>query len=125
MLSRPPGTYLVVFSQINVVVPDLLYVSRERAQVLTAANVQGAPDLVIEILSPSTRKVDENAKHRLYERMDVREYWLVDPLYDSCEVFRRRGGSLRLAAELTAEGGDVLTTPLLPGLAVLLADVFT
>ena len=70
----------VVFSRFDVVEPDLLYLSNERASaVLTDANVQGAPELVVEIGSPSTRKRDETIKRRLYERAGVSEYWIVDP----------------------------------------------
>ena len=61
----------VVFSDLNVVDPDLLYISRERAAILTAEHVGGAPDLVVEILSPRTRKTDELTKRKLYERFDV------------------------------------------------------
>jgi len=70
----------VVLSRFDVVEPDLLYMSRKRAaQVLTAKNTQGAPELVIEIASSGTRKRDETVKRRLYERMEVSEYWVVDP----------------------------------------------
>jgi Uma2 family endonuclease len=114
----------VVFSPINVVEPDLLFISRERLGVLTELNVQGAPDLVVEILSPSTRKRDEGVKRQLYERMGVREYWLVEPSFETIEVFRRTDGTLRVVAELSAESGDILTTPLLPGLEIPLAEIF-
>jgi Uma2 family endonuclease len=116
--------YDAVFSPINVVVPDLLFISRERLHLITAANLQGAPDLVIEILSPSTRARDERLKRELYERMGVREYWLVDPFYDTVRVYRHDGAVLNLVAELSADAGDVLTTPLLPGLEIPLADAF-
>jgi len=105
-------------------VPDLLFVSKERAEILTKANLQGAPDLIIEILSPSTRTRDEGLKRQLYERMGVSEYWLADPLFDAVRVYRREGEALLLVAELSAESGDVLTTPLLPGLELPLAEIF-
>ncbi len=116
--------YDVVFSPSDVVEPDLLFVSRERLNVLTEANVQGAPDLVVEILSPSTRKRDQGVKHQLYDRMGVREYWLVEPSFETIEVFRRIDGALRPVAELSAESGDVLTTPLLPDLEIPVAEIF-
>src|SRR5207248_1360201 len=68
-----------VFSDFDVVEPDLLYISRERLSVLTEKHVRGAPDLVVEILSPGTRRTDEKIKRKLYERFDVLEYWIVDP----------------------------------------------
>src|SRR5688572_359485 len=69
-----------VFTQFDVVEPDLLFVSTNRAaDILTAEHVTGAPDIVVEIGSPSTRKRDETIKRRLYERSGVSEYWVVDP----------------------------------------------
>ena len=111
----------VVFTRFDVVEPDLLYMSHARAQdVLTAANVQGVPELVIEIGSPSTRKRDETIKRRLYEREGVSEYWVVDPDLDVIRVYARVGESFGRARELSAEAGDVLTTPLLEGLELRL-----
>jgi Uma2 family endonuclease len=84
----------VVFTRFDVVEPDLLYISNARAaQILTAANVQGPPELVVEIGSPSTRKRDETIKRRLYERAGVSEYWVVDPEVDVVRVYRREGDS--------------------------------
>jgi Uma2 family endonuclease len=114
----------VVFSDLNVVEPDLLYISRERAGFLTDKHVRGSPDLVVEILSPGTRETDEVTKRKLYERFEVREYWVVDPELDAVKVYRRDGGAFVRAAELTAEAGDILTTPLLPELSISLADLF-
>ena len=114
----------VVFSDLDVVEPDLLYVSRERAGILTETHVRGAPDLVVEILSPETRKTDEVTKRKLYDRFDVREYWVLDPELDTIKVYRREPGVFARAAELSAEAGDVLTTPLLPDFSVAAADLF-
>lgn len=114
----------VVLSDLDVVEPDLIYVSRERAGVLTEKHVRGAPDLAVEILSPGTRKTDEVTKRKLYERFDVNEYWVVDPELDAIKIYRRVEGTLARVAELTAEAGDTLTTPLMPDFAVTLADVF-
>lgn len=114
-----------VLSDFDVVEPDLLYISRERKDVLTDKNVQGAPDLVIEILSPSTRRTDEMVKRRLYDRFAVREYWVVDPDLDSIKIYRRIGEALARVAELSVENGDTLTTPLLPDFDVTLSDVFS
>ena len=115
----------VVFSRYDVVEPDLLYVSNERAaEVLTAANVKGAPDLVIEIGSPSTRKRDETIKRHLYERSGVSEYWVVDPELNLVRVYRREAEGFSRAIEMSVDAGDILTTPLLPGLALSLARIF-
>ena len=115
----------VVFSRFDVVEPDLLYMSNERAAtVLTAANVQGTPELVIEIGSPGTRKRDETIKRRLYERAGVSEYWVVDPELDGVRVYQREGETFARPVELSAEAGDVLTTTLLSGLELPVARVF-
>jgi Uma2 family endonuclease len=115
----------IVFTQFDVVEPDLLYMSNQRAaNILTSKHVAGVPELVIEIGSPSTRKRDETLKRRLYERTGVDEYWVVDPDVDAVRVFRRSGTVFDRPVELSAEAGDVLTTPLLPGLQLPLARVF-
>jgi Uma2 family endonuclease len=114
----------VVFSHKDVVEPDLFFVARERLGLIAEGYLHGAPDLVIEILSPSTGKRDQGVKLQLYERMGVREYWLVDPFLETIRVYRRTGAALRLVAELSAERGEDLMTPLLPGLAIPVAEIF-
>jgi Uma2 family endonuclease len=115
----------VVFSEIDVVEPDLLYMSRARADaILKQANVQGAPELVVEIGSPGTRRRDETTKRVLYEGAGVSEYWVVDPELDVIRVYRRDGQRFARPHELSSEAGDVLTTPLLPGLELALSDLF-
>ena len=104
-----------LLSEFDIVVPDVLYVSRERARFLTEKNLQGPPDLVIEILSPSTRSRDERLKRNLYERVGVEEYWLVDPLRDVIHVYCRDEPQ-RFAPPMRYARGDVLTTRLWPGL---------
>lgn len=86
--------------------------------------MHGAPDLVVEILSPGTRRTDETIKRKLYERFGVAEYWVVDPELDAIRIHRRVDDAFPRVAELTADAGDTLTTPLLPGFAMPLADVF-
>jgi len=115
----------VVFSFYDVVEPDLLYLSNERmAQIATPKHMAGAPELVIEIASRSTRKRDETIKKRLYERWGVDEYWTVDPETEVVRVYRRDAAGFGRAVELSRESGDVLTTPLLPGLSLPLDDIF-
>lgn len=78
---------LVVLTNIDVVEPDLLYFSNERAaDVITRLHARGAPNLVVEVASPSTRGRDETIKRRLYEREGVDEYWMVDPETDVARV---------------------------------------
>ncbi len=76
----------VVLSLHNVLQPDLLLVARERLDIIHEANIQGAPDLVVEILSPYTAAKDCTKKRQLYGRFGVRELWLVNPASCSIEV---------------------------------------
>jgi Uma2 family endonuclease len=115
----------VVFSDLDVVEPDLLYISRGRLEVLTRQHVRGAPDLVVEILSPGTRRTDEITKRKLYERFGVQEYWVVDPELDTVKVYRQcESRGFERADERAAETGGVLTTRLLPGWSASLAEIF-
>ena len=114
----------VVLSPHDIVVPDLFYISKERAEIITEKNIQGAPDLIIEIISPGTRLRDEGIKLQSYGASGVGEYWMVYPDREMARVYRREGGRFRLTAELSTAAGDVLTTPLLPGLGIPLAEVF-
>ena len=115
----------VLFSRFDVVEPDLLYMSNERAaEVLTEKHVAGVPELVIEIGSPGTRRRDETLKRRLYERCGVSEYWIVDPDVDAVRIFRRTDEGFSRPQELSLEASDVLTTALLPGLEIPLENVF-
>ena len=117
--------YDIVLSHFDVVEPDLMYLSNGRAaQVMTAAHLRGAPELVIEIGSPSTRQRDETIKRHLYERTGVSEYWFVDPELDVVRVYVREGERFTRPQELAHEAGDTLTTPLLPGLALPLSRIF-
>jgi Uma2 family endonuclease len=103
----------VVFSQLDVVEPDLLFISKARSSILTEENVQGAPDLVVEVLSETTAERDRTAKLKLYGRAGVQEYWMIDPQGPSAEIYRREPSGFELAARL--DRNDSLTSPLFPG----------
>jgi Uma2 family endonuclease len=115
----------VVFTKWDVVEPDLLFVSSAQRHILTKLNVQGAPDLVVEIFSPSTQRRDEQIKRQLFERAGVREYWMVDPDRHVAHVCRRGDdGELKSIGELSAAEAAILTTPLVPGLALSMTELF-
>lgn len=114
----------VVLSNEDIVQPDLLFVSNKRESIWTEDNAQGAPDLMIEILSDDTRETDEGRKLRLYERADVREYWIFDPDSETARVYQRDGDRFILGQELSATRSDILETSLLPGLRIPLAELF-
>ena len=115
----------VVLSFHDIVVPDLIFIAGDQAGIMTEKNIQGAPALVVEVLSKSTRKRDTQIKRRLFEQVGVREYWLVDPELDTVQVFRPAAeGRLARVEELTAEDGGTLTTPLLPACAIDIRTLF-
>ena len=112
----------VVLSNHDVAQPDLMFVSNERAGIVTEPNVQGAPDLVVEILSPSTAGYDQGYKRALYAQHGVREYWLVDPDAETVEVLVL--GEEGLSPHRVFEPGQTLESPLLQGLYLDLEDLF-
>ena len=101
--------------------PDLSIVSRERLNLVSERTIEGAPDIAIEILS-SDRRRDLVRKRELYSKAGVLEYWIFDPENDIARLLELRGGEYVERAVLGAD--DFLTTPLLPGLEIPLADIF-
>ena len=112
----------VVFPDREVYQPDILFVSNERKGIITEANIQGAPDLVVEILSPSTQRHDRGHKQDVYAERGVREYWIVDPDARILEVLSAGANGWTPTATFSAE--DALASPLLPGLSIDLGQVF-
>ena len=112
----------VFLSDTDVVQPDVLFISRAREHTVTDDDVRGAPDLVIEILSPSTAKKDQGPKRDLYGRHGVLEYWIVDPTAETIAVHRQEDGRLQPAE--TFGRRDTLRTAVLNGLQLKLDDVF-
>jgi Uma2 family endonuclease len=116
----------VVLSDYDVVVPDLLFVSGDQQSILTEANVQGPPALVVEILSPSTRRRDEGIKRKLFDKKGVCEYWLVDRKTGVVTVCRRADdGSFPTVASLSAAADEHLETALLPGFVLSISELFS
>lgn len=111
----------VVLSEETVVQPDILFVSNGNRGIITENNVSGAPDLVIEVLSPGTAERDKGLKLRLYARAGVREYWLVDPGASSIQVMQLGPEGYNTVRTHTA---GAASSPLLPGLRVVLGEVF-
>ncbi len=112
------GSPCDVLSEHTVLQPDVLFVSKGRASIISGI-IKGAPDLVVEVLSSSNRDYDERVKYQQYEMSGVLEYWIVDPEAESVKVFRRTGNKFSPVAV-----SDILTTPLLPGFQLRIADLF-
>lgn len=112
----------VIFDQVNVVQPDLVYISREREEIIKEAGIFGAPDLIIEIQSPSTGHVDAKRKSDIYWRFGVKEYWIVEPMEKKVEVYLLKGGRYNLEGVYTEQ--DTVECRAIKGLLVPLAEVF-
>ena len=115
----------VVFGEGNrreVVQPDVLFVSRERLPIVVDEEIRGAPDLVVEVLSPGTETRDRTYKKHLYGRYGVREYWIIDPVLQTLEVHQSTGSSFDVPTIYQAT--ESLSSPLFPGLDIRLSEVF-
>lgn len=106
----------------EIVAPDVLFISKERISIIGESNIQGAPDLVIEVLSPSTAFYDKKKKSKLYFTHGVKEYWLVDPDTRLVEVFVAGEKNWQWTGVFDSE--DVLTTTFFPGLEICLSEIF-
>jgi Uma2 family endonuclease len=125
-LGRAYPTPGLVFDDDDDVVPDVIWISHERLRTGRdqAGHITIAPDLAIEVVSPGTRneRRDREVKLKLYSRRGVREYWIVDWQQRLVQVYRRDELMLRLTATLWT--ADTLTSPMLPGFALPVADLW-
>ena len=112
----------VILDRRTVVVPDLVFVAQARAGVVTERAVEGTPNLIVEILSPSTARRDRVAKLNAYARRGVPHYWLVDPAARTLEAFELVEGSYRLA--VSVGGDDEFRPGLFPVLVLPLSELW-
>jgi len=112
----------VYLSETDVFQPDIVVVLNANRGLLTDAGCEGAPDFVVEILSPKTRRLDLENKKRVYDRHGVKELWIIDPEPREVVVYRF-GSSAGEPAERFHQS-DTVTSSLLPGLVVALEEVF-
>lgn len=114
--------YDVHFDNENVVQPDILFISKDKLGIIGEENVQGAPDLVIEIISESSAYRDMVQKKKLYAKFGVKEYWIVIPEGEEIEIHTLHNNTYQL---YKAYGkGSTLESPLLKGLKIGLMDIF-
>lgn len=106
----------------DVVQPDLFVVLRHHSEIIEGPAIAGAPDLVIEILSPSSIETDFLRKSKLYERSGVREYWIVNPEGETVSVQSLDGDRFVIAGEYRRE--DTLHSSVLEGFELELASIF-
>jgi len=117
-----PAPYDVYFSETNVVEPDVIFIRRDHLERLEKRFIRSAPDLVIEVSSPTTRRLELIRKRDLYERFGVPEYWFVDLDADRIEIYRLQEEGLYGGPTLLARG-QTLETAQAPGLVLEVDDL--
>lgn len=105
----------------NVLIPDIIFIARHRLHIVGPKTIDAAPDLVVEILSPGTRRRDLTVKRDLYARFGVQEYWIVDPESRMVQVLALVGGAFQ---EVPLLPGPTIQSRVLPGFALALDAVF-
>ena len=118
VLNAPMDVY---FSEKEVYQPDIMFISKERMNIIGEKNIEAAPDLIIEILSPSSAYYDLRHKMRVYEASGVKEYWVVDPIEKGIEVYQNIDGEFRLFNKALSSG--LICSALLEGFGVELEKV--
>lgn len=106
----------VLLSEHDIVVPDILFIHRDRRSIVDDANVKGAPDLVIEVLSPSNRRVDRVLKLQRYALFDVGYYWMLDPEAQTLEEYAREGEAYVRRTQI--DGGGLFRPAIFPDLVL-------
>ncbi|MDZ8105820.1 MAG: Uma2 family endonuclease [Nostoc sp. DedQUE12a] len=116
----------IIFSDADNVIPDVVWATHERLKLLLdeAGHLTGAPELVVEVLSPGEKneKRDKETKLKLYSVQGVQEYWICDCMQKKVEIYRREQAVLKLVTTLFHQ--DELTSPLLPGFNCLVSKLF-
>ena len=116
------GPLDVFLTEVNVYQPDVIFISNKRRSIITKRGLEGAPDLVVEVLSPGTARFDKGSKRKIYARMGVSELWLVDPIPELIHVYHlSRNAEVPVA---TYDAKATLKTPLLPGLRIRVGSIF-
>lgn len=112
----------VFLDDYNIYQPDVIFISNERLDILTGKGVEGAPDLVVEILSPSTARLDKGAKRKKFAQTGVKELWLVAPETRTISIYLMDQDAEKPAR--THGEKSVFESSLLPGLKFKAAVIF-
>lgn len=107
----------------NVYQPDLIYISKENKQIITTRGIEGVPDVVIEIISPSNIFSDRNTKKKVYQKIGVKEYWIVDPANQTLEIYLHDQSNPEVPHLYLAGEGKVIST-VISGLEFDLKSIF-
>jgi Uma2 family endonuclease len=113
----------IYLSEDNAFQPDIVFISSERRHIIKDDGIHEAPELVIEILSPSTAYYDIKKKFMVYEKSGVREYWIVDPEMNTVEIYFNENGHFSLKAKLENKGE--IESFILKGLRLTLEEIFS
>lgn len=119
ILYAPIDVYL---EETEVYQPDIIFISKERYSIIGEKKIEGAPDLVVEILSPASAYYDLRHKMRIYAKHNVREYWIVDPDEKSIEVYENRNGNFYMIEKKVQKG--MVSSKVIPGLEIPLEEIF-
>ena len=111
----------VYFSNTDTYQPDIIFISKERLNIIGEKKIEGPPDLVIEILSPATAYYDLRTKKDVYEQSGVREYWIADPIQKTIEVFVNKKG--RFEPFSSAKGEGEVKSEILAGFSLALKEI--
>jgi Uma2 family endonuclease len=117
------GPLDVILSEEDIVQPDLIFVSRERQEIISEHGCEGAPDLVVEVTSLATSKLDRQQKRELYAKYGVQEYWLVDPVARSIDQMELQGEKLSLKGSYFRKDERV-TSQIIPELSLPVRQMF-
>ena len=117
--------YDVIFDENTIVQPDLIFISKENAKIISKRACEGVPDLLVEIISPSTFHRDSVEKFQLYEQFGVKEYWLIEPANQVIEVFRLENDKYVLHSFVHAEEGEEIESCILQGFKLKRKDIFS
>jgi len=112
----------VILDAYNVVEPDVIFIRSERLNIITDANVQSRPDLLVEVLSPSTRVRDLGIKAQIYRRFGIAEYWIVDPDMQTMAIYRLTPDGYQVTGPFRKS--EVVESTLFPGVSLAVADLF-
>jgi Uma2 family endonuclease len=112
----------VVLSDYEVIQPDIIFVSAENSHIIKPTHIQGSPDLLIEILSPSSVQRDRIIKRKIYSRNGVKEYWLINPEQKTIQQFQLQKKAFTLIKEFGAK--ESLSSSFFPELVIQLENIF-
>ncbi len=115
----------VILSDENTIQPDIVFIAEANRSIIAPHGIVGAPDLIVEIISPSSIQRDRNTKMALYQKFGVKEYWIIDPAWQAIEVYALTDGAYELFASQVGPGKPAVPSKLLEGFSIKVEDVLS